>query len=125
MWSVKQQYRTALVWQVGLAGYMQLVWLGLQLWTWRPPYLFGASEHWSQVYARAFARSTPILPRWANHLPPDALHFVLQLLLSGSVATGTMAVLRQPHGTRSSRPLQPTSGAQPADSTERSSTARS
>jgi hypothetical protein len=29
-----------------------------------------------------------------NHLPPDAMHFVLQVLLSGGVVTGTMAVLR-------------------------------
>lgn len=68
------------------------IWLGLQLWTWWPPYLFGASERWSGVYARAFAESTPILPRWGNHLPPDAAHFVLQVLLLGSVTTGAMAV---------------------------------
>lgn len=160
MWSGQRQYRAALAWQIGLAGYMQLiswvplgrwnyqpccptgleqlrrgtlalsdavgvaafllpvalfwlgarrqwrwpmwialvataVWLGLQLWTWWPPYLFGASERWSEVYARAFAQSTPILPRWGNHLPPDAAHFVLQLLLSGTVVTGAMALLRQ------------------------------
>jgi len=83
------------------------VWLGLQIWTWWPPYLFGASEHWSRVYARAFAESTPILPRWDNHLPPDAAHFVLQVLLAGSMATGTRAVLRQLRG-RSNKPPQPT-----------------
>jgi len=74
------------------------VWLGLQIWTWWPPYLFGASERWSGVYARAFAESTPILPRWGNHLPPDAAHFVLQVLLLSTVATGAMAVLRQKRG---------------------------
>lgn len=160
MWLDKRQYRTALAWQVGLAGYMQLiswvplggwnsqpccptglellrrgtltlsdavgaaafllpmalfwsgkrwerrwvmwlavlttaVWLGLQLLTWWPPYLFGASERWSQVYARAFAESTPILPRWGNHLPPDAAHFSLQVLLAGTVVTGARALLRQ------------------------------
>lgn len=68
------------------------VWLGLQIWTWWPPYVFGASERWSGVYARAFAESTPILPRWGNHLPPDAAHFVLQVLLLGSVTTGAMAL---------------------------------
>jgi len=71
------------------------IWLGLQLWTWWPPYLFGASERWSQVYARAFAQSTSILPRWGSHLPPDAAHFALQVLLSGSVATGGMALVRR------------------------------
>jgi len=71
------------------------VWLALQLWTWWPPYIFGASERWAQVYARAFAESTPILPRWGNHLPPDAAHFVLQVLLLGTVTTGAMALRRQ------------------------------
>ena len=59
-----------------LAWLATAVWLGLQLWTWWPPYLFGASDRWSQVYARAFAESTPILPRWGNHLPPDAAYFL-------------------------------------------------
>ena len=77
---------------LALASYM--VWLGLQLWTWWPPYLIGASEHWSQVYERAFARSTPILPRWGNHLPPDAMHVVLQALLVGVVASG-LTLLRR------------------------------
>lgn len=72
------------------------VWLALQLKTWWPPYLLGASERWSRVYARAFAQSTQVLPRWGNHLPPDAMHLVLQILLAGSVGIGTVALLR--HG---------------------------
>jgi hypothetical protein len=72
------------------------IWVGLQLWTWWPPYLFGASQHWAEVYARAFADSTRILPRRGNHLPPDALHVVLQILLSGAAATGIRALLGWP-----------------------------
>ncbi len=82
-------------WAMALSVVAIAVWLGLQIWTWWPPYLFGASDQWSRVYARAFADSTRILPRWGNHLPPDGAHFVLQVLLAGSVATGTMAVLRR------------------------------
>jgi len=82
-------------WVMSLSVLAVGAWLALQIWTWWPAYLFGASEHWSRVYARAFAESTPILPRWGNHLPPDAAHFVLQVLLAGSVATGTMALLSQ------------------------------
>lgn len=81
-------------WAMWLAVLATAVWLGLQLVTWWPPYLFGASDRWAQVYARAFAESTPILPRWDNHLPPDAAHFSLQVLLAGSVVTGTLALLR-------------------------------
>ncbi len=71
------------------------VWLGLQLWTWWPPYLFGASERWSRVYERAFSKSTPILPRWGSHLPPDAMHFVLQGLLVGVAASALIALARK------------------------------
>ena len=82
-------------WAMWLAVLVTTAWLGLQLLTWWPPYLFGASDHWSQVYARAFAESTRILPRWSNHLPPDAAHFSLQVLLVGSVVTGALALVRQ------------------------------
>ncbi len=85
------QWRTAM-W-LALVG--NAVWLGLQLWSWWPPYLFGASDRWVGVYQRAFAQSTPILPRWGKHLPPDAMHFVLQVLLAGSVFTGTRSLVRR------------------------------
>lgn len=90
--------RRAWRWAMWLALAATTIWLGLQIWTWWPPYLFGASEHWSEIYARAFAQSTPILPRWGNHLPPDAAHFTLQVLLAGSVTTGAMALLRRVRG---------------------------
>jgi hypothetical protein len=81
-------------WIVALAIAPTMVWLALQLWTWWPPYVFGASDQWSRVYARAFAQSTPILPRWGTHLPPDGMHFVLQVLLAGCVTTGAMMLAR-------------------------------
>ena len=81
-----------------LAVLSTTVWLGLQLVTWWPPYLFGASDRWAQIYARAFAESTAILPRWDNHLPLDAAHLSLQVLLAGSVVTGALALLRHPRG---------------------------
>jgi hypothetical protein len=83
-WGARQQRRWAMWLSLSLVG----VWLALQVWTWWPPYIVGASERWAAVYARAFAQSTRILPRWDNHLPPDALHLVLQVLLSGTLATG-------------------------------------
>ena len=81
-------------WAMGLAVAAVTVWLVLQLATWWPPYLFGATERWAQVYERAFAHSTSILPRWGAHLPPDAMHLVLQLLLAGTVISGTISLTR-------------------------------
>ena len=90
-WGRRQGHRWAM-W-LSLASYA--VWLGLQLWTWWPPYISGASARWAQVYERAFAHSTAILPRWGDHLPPDAMHLVLQILLLGVVVSGSLTLLRK------------------------------
>jgi hypothetical protein len=67
-----------LMW-VGVVGYS--AWLYLQVQTWWVPYLFGASEHWQEIYHRVFAYSTKILPSYGNHLAPDAMHLTIQLFL--------------------------------------------
>lgn len=82
-------------WAMALAVLATGVWLALQIWSWWIPYILGASEQWSRVYARAFAQATAVLPRWGNHLPPDGMHLVLQALLIGTVATGTRAMLER------------------------------
>ena len=87
--------RLQLRWVMWLALAPYAVWLGLQLWTWWPPYLFGASQDWSQVYARAFAESIQILPQWGNHLPPDAVHLLLQVLLLGVLLSGVSGLVRR------------------------------
>lgn len=92
-------YRTGRRFALKLALGSCVVWLGLQLGTWWLPYLFGATDHWSRVYQRAFAHSTPILPSWGNHLPPDAMHLVLQVLLMGVVISGFSALVRPPPDT--------------------------
>jgi hypothetical protein len=100
-WSGLRLGRRWLMW----AGFLPTaIWLGLQIWSWWPPYIFGASDSWSRVYARAFAESTPILPRWGNHLPPDALHFTLQVLLLGAVVSGAMALMSPRAATRVESP---------------------
>ena len=74
----------------GLAFY--LLWLGLQLYSWWIPYLFGASEQWKEVYARAFESHLRFLPKVGDHLPPDAMHFMLQALLMMVVITSVIAI---------------------------------
>jgi hypothetical protein len=91
-WGSRQRRR----WAMWLALSSYAVWLGLQLWTWWPPYILGSSERRSRVYMRAFAQSTAILPRWGNHLPPDGMHLMLQAILLGVVASGGVAMLRGP-----------------------------
>jgi hypothetical protein len=78
-----------LMW-VGALGYT--FWLYLQIQTWWIPYLFGASDHWQEVYHRVFAHSTNILPSFGNHLAPDAMHLTIQLLLCIIVASSIVGL---------------------------------
>lgn len=86
-------------WMTAVAIVATAVWLLVQLISWWPPYIFGASDSWARVYERAFAESTRVLPRWDNHLPPDALHIALQVLLTGAVVSG-LRTLRTPASSR-------------------------
>ena len=80
-----------LMW-LGALGYG--VWLYLQIQTWWVPYLFGASEHWQEVYTRVFSHSTKILPSFGNHLAPDGMHLSIQLLLMVIVISSIVGLVR-------------------------------
>ncbi len=80
-----------LMW-IGAVGYG--IWLYLQIQTWWVPYLFGASEHWQEIYSRVFAHSTQILPSFGNHLAPDAMHLTIQLLLIVIVISSTVGLMQ-------------------------------
>jgi hypothetical protein len=69
---------------VGLAGYA--IWSGMQIKSWWIPWLFGPS---SQDLANSIAleRTYKIFPSSAQHLAPDAMHFVLDLLLFAALVT--------------------------------------
>jgi hypothetical protein len=45
------------------------------------PYIRGASPQYAAMYARVFGRTTKLLPNHGNHLAPDGMHIVLDLLL--------------------------------------------
>jgi hypothetical protein len=71
-----------------------LVWLVLQIQTWWIGYIFGASESWASTYERVFSHSTKLLPSFGRHLAPDAMHFVLQILLLVALITTSVAFLK-------------------------------
>lgn len=80
-----------------LAFVVYAAWLYLQVTTFWIPHIAGASEQWQRVHAAHFAQTIQWLPTWDNHLPPDASHFVLQLiLLTAFIATGLAAVKLRP-----------------------------
>lgn len=77
---------------VSVVGYA--AWLGWELWRWWPKYIFGADPAWENTYGTDFARTLKLLPTSGTHLPPDAQHLALQLLLIAVVATAAIAAAR-------------------------------
>lgn len=79
---------TYLRWRPGIlaAAALYAVWLSLQVMTFWKPYVTGASERWARVHAANFAVTIQCLPAIGNHLPPDASHVVLQMLIAFAVA---------------------------------------
>ncbi|HEY3813936.1 MAG TPA: hypothetical protein VGL66_11980 [Caulobacteraceae bacterium] len=87
---------TAALWFAGRIAYvgrivalisaaLLAVWLWFQVQTWWIPYFTGASPGWAKTWAKWFSGTTQILPHDPHHLPPDANHFVLQLILLSAI----------------------------------------
>ena len=95
---------TSLRWRPGIwvSLLFYAAWLVLQIQTFWLPYIFGASERWAKIHAANFAKTIQWLPREGNHLPPDASHFVLQILLVATlVAVARLAWSRAVSPSRS------------------------
>ena len=59
---------------MAIAAALYSIWLWLQINTWWVGYFAGASPTWKRTYARFFSQTVQLLPRDADHLPPDACH---------------------------------------------------
>ena len=44
---------------------------------------------------RVFGRTLKILPSWGNHLAPDAMHLMMQLLLVAVIVCGVVGLVRR------------------------------
>jgi hypothetical protein len=75
----------------GVAFYVG--WLWLQVQGWWIPYLFGASAKYMEMYQRVFGATTKLLPSFEGHPAPDAMHFVLQVMLAAAVVSGVGALV--------------------------------
>jgi hypothetical protein len=81
-------------WAPLLAAWALSMWAWLQAVTWWPPYFGGATPGWRDVHARWFDDTLHVLPRDALHLPPDANHLTLQVLIVIALAACLNAAWR-------------------------------
>ena len=80
---------------LSVAGYAAyLVW---QLWIWWKPYALGADAPWRALHNESFSRTLKALPTFGAHLPPDAQHLALQLLILVTLLAAIVAVARMRH----------------------------
>lgn len=89
----------AALWRGGRAAELGAVtatgaWAVLQIATWWIPYIQGASPAWQHTYATWFAENVQLLPGDATHLPPDANHVVLQVLIAAAFTLSLCAARR-------------------------------
>jgi hypothetical protein len=80
---------------LSLAGYA--IYLALQLWAWWKPYAWGANAEQQAAYAASYAQTLKGLPEYGTHLPPDAQHIVLHILITVTLLVSAMAVARMRH----------------------------
>lgn len=75
---------------VGLYG----LWAWLQIDSWWVPYFRGASPSWKRTHDRFFGETIKFLPSDGVHLPPDACHVMLQVLILAALITSALAVFQ-------------------------------
>lgn len=80
-----------LMW-LGLLGYG--AWTVLQIQSWWIPWIFGANEN-ALRNAKFLERTFKLFPSSPAHPAPDAMHFVLDMLLFASVLTLGAGLLRK------------------------------
>ncbi len=81
-------YRRRSIWVAGLTLTLDASWLWMQIQSWWVPYILGTPREWQIKYAQG--PTTKLLPSFGQHLAPDGMHFVIQVLL---VAALVMTVL--------------------------------
>ena len=86
-------YKKRNVWFCLTALLVDAIWLVMQILSWWVPYIAGTNKTWQIEYAKR--PTTKILPSFRNHIAPDAMHFVIHVLLVSAMITGICGIYRQ------------------------------
>jgi hypothetical protein len=69
---------------------LDVVWLVMQTQSWWVPYIFGTGRSWQLAHAKG--PTTKVLPSFGHHVAPDGMHFMIHVLLVGTLITGVAGV---------------------------------
>jgi hypothetical protein len=81
-------------WVMVVGVCLYALWAWLQIDGWWVPYFRGASPSWKRTYDRFFGETIKFLPSDGVHLPPDACHVMLQVLIFAALITNALAVFQ-------------------------------
>jgi hypothetical protein len=70
-------------------------WLWLQTETFWIAYFRGASPQWQRAYAHLFGGTIKILPADQDHLPADACHLLLEVLVAVALVSSAAATVKE------------------------------
>jgi len=86
-------YKKRNVWFCIAALLVDAIWLLMQILSWWVPYFAGTNKTWQLQYAKG--PTTKILPSFGNHVAPDAMHFVIHVLLVSAIVTGMYGIFKR------------------------------
>ena len=86
-------YKKRNIWFCIAALLVDVIWLAMQILSWWVPYIAGTNKAWQLEYAKG--PTTKILPSFENHVAPDAMHFVIHVLLISAIVTGIYGIYQR------------------------------
>jgi len=86
-------YKKRNIWFCITALVVDIIWIVMQILSWWVPYIAGTNKTWQLEYAKG--PTTKILPSYGNHVAPDAMHFVIHVLLFLEIVAGVYGIYQQ------------------------------
>jgi hypothetical protein len=82
--------RRSSLWLATSALAVDVFWLWMHIRSWWVPYIFGTTIQWQIDYSKG--PTTKILHSFGNHVAPDGMHLIIDILLIAAMVAGVFAV---------------------------------
>jgi hypothetical protein len=98
-------YKSSSLWFAASARAIDVFWLWMQIRSWWVPYIFGTTIQWQIDYSKG---PTTNLPSFGNHIAPDGMHLMIDILLAAAMIAGVFAVRQRVAARAKSSKQRPT-----------------